>query len=44
VVGGALLALKEMGVAWTPALVDRIVATQEPHLRAIEAREAEQTI
>jgi N-acetylglucosamine kinase-like BadF-type ATPase len=44
VVGGALLALKEMGVAWTPELVDRIVATQEPHLQAIEAREAEQTI
>lgn len=44
VVGGALLALREMGVAWTPELLDRIIATQEPHLQAIEAQEAAKTI
>lgn len=44
VVGGALLALREMGVSWTPELIEHIVATQAPFLEAIEAREAQQTI
>ncbi len=44
VVGGALLALKEMGVEWTPELLERIIATQGPYLQAVDAREKEQTI
>mgnify|MGYP005864163875 FL=1 len=44
VVGGALLALKEMGVEWTPGLLERILATQEPHLRAADERESRQAV
>lgn len=44
VIGGALLGLREMGVAWTPELIERIIETQEPYLEALEAREADQTI
>jgi len=36
-VGAALLALGAMGVEVTPALIERIVATQDQHLRAAEA-------
>jgi N-acetylglucosamine kinase len=36
VIGGALLALKAMGVAWTPELLATIEQTQEPHLQRIE--------
>jgi len=35
-VGAALLALRTMGVQWTPKLIDRIVETQRPFLEAIE--------
>jgi hypothetical protein len=44
VVGGALLALKEMGVEWTPELLERIIATQEPYLRTVDELERQQTI
>jgi N-acetylglucosamine kinase-like BadF-type ATPase len=36
VIGGALLALKELGVDWTPELLERIIDTQAPFLAAIE--------
>jgi len=36
VVGGALLALRELGVDWTPELLTRIRETQEPFLQALE--------
>jgi len=35
-VGAALLALRAMGVQWTPKLIDRIVETQRPFLEAIK--------
>jgi N-acetylglucosamine kinase-like BadF-type ATPase len=38
-VGAALLALRHMGVEWTPALLDQIVETQAPLLAAVEAAE-----
>lgn len=41
-VGAALIGLREMGVETTPALMDRIVQTQEEHLQAMEA-EADET-
>jgi hypothetical protein len=37
VVGGALLALREMGVAWTPELLERIIETQQPLVEKVEA-------
>ena len=36
VVGAAMIALRAMGVQWTPALMDRIVETQCPLLEAAE--------
>lgn len=36
VVGGALLALRELGVEWTPELLSKIRETQEPFLQALE--------
>ncbi len=39
-VAAALLALREMRVAWTPELVERIVQTQQPVLEAAEQRAA----
>ena len=36
VIGGALLALKELGVEWTPQLLANIRATQEPFLHNLE--------
>jgi glucosamine kinase len=35
VVGGALEALRAMGVAWTPELLARIIETQQPFLEAL---------
>ncbi|MGC9318367.1 MAG: N-acetylglucosamine kinase [Armatimonadota bacterium] len=42
-VGAALIALREMGVETTPDLLDRIVQTQEEHLREIRAQANETT-
>lgn len=36
VIGGALIALKELGVEWTPELLANIRATQEPFLHNLE--------
>lgn len=37
-VGAALLALRQMGVEWTPELLETIVRTQQPFLDALEER------
>lgn len=38
VIGGALLALKALGVPWTPELLERILETQVPFVEAVERR------
>jgi len=35
-IGAALLAMKRIGIEWTPELMGRIVATQEPFLAGLE--------